>query len=158
MSFPISCLMFLRISSVLAFEFGAGEDDRPSRLCPLHKSPCARFVVTETTWVSFLNIVHVPSTENTLPLSSLRRLSFLLDTWLLILFQQLRSGPWSFEFSSSEQYEVLQTSSIVNKSSAHYIGQFLGQTKPTQSEAEQSPVILTAHSSHDHIWRHIACR
>ena len=57
-----------------------------------------------------LNIVHVLSTENTLPLSSLRRLSFLFNSRGLILFPQLRSGLWSFEFSSSDQYEVLQMS------------------------------------------------
>ena len=39
-----------------------------------------------------LNIVHVLSSENTLTLSSLRRLSFLFDSWLLLLFPQLRSG------------------------------------------------------------------
>ena len=32
---------FSSLSSVLAFEFGAGEDDRPFRLWPMHMSPCA---------------------------------------------------------------------------------------------------------------------
>ena len=34
-------------------------------------------------------------------------------------------------------------SSIVNNLSAHYFEQFLGHIKPKQSEAEQSPVILS---------------
>ena len=90
-----------------------------------------------------LNIVHVFSTENTLPLSSQRRLSFLFDTWWLIIFPQLCSRLWSFEFSSSDQFEVLQMSSIVDYLFVHCFEQFLGRTKPTQSEAEQSLVILT---------------
>ena len=93
------------------------------------------------------NIVHVHSTENTLPLSSQRWVSFLVDSWWLILFPQLLSELWSFEFSSSDQYEVLQTSSIVNNLSAHCFEQFLGRTKPRQSDAEQSPVILTCTTS-----------
>ena len=65
------------------------------------------------------------------------------DSWWLLLSPQLRSGLWSSEFSSSDQYEVLQTFSIVNNLSVHCFGQFLSRTKPRQSEAEQSPAILT---------------
>ena len=36
-----------------------------------------------------------------------RGLFFLFDSWWLLLFPQLRSGLSSFEFSSSDQYEVL---------------------------------------------------
>ena len=58
-----------------------------------------QFVMTETTWVPIKNIVHAPSTEHALTLSSQRRLSFLLNSWWLLIFPQLRCGPWSFEFS-----------------------------------------------------------
>ena len=77
------------------------------------------------------NIVYVPSTENTLTLSSQRRLSFLFDSWSLILVPPHRSEPWSFEFSSSDQNEVLQLSSIVNNSAFHCFEQFLNHTKPS---------------------------
>ena len=40
------------------------------------------------------NIVPLHSTENILPLSFQRWLSFLFDSWLLILFPQLRSELW----------------------------------------------------------------
>ena len=90
-----------------------------------------------------LNIVPVLSTENTLPLSFLRKLSGLLNSWWLILFPLFRSWLWSFEFSSSDQCEVLQMSSIVNNLFAHYFEWFLQRTKPKHSEAEQNLVILT---------------
>ena len=70
-------------------------------------------------------------------------LSFLFDSWSLLFFPQLRSGTLSFEFSSSDQHEVLQTSSIVHDLSAHFFERFLDRTKPRRSEGEQSPVILT---------------
>ena len=67
------------------------------------------------------NIVHVPSTENTLPLSSQRRLSFLLTVTSF--------RTWSFEFSSSDQFEVLRLSSIVNSSASHVFEHFLDHYK-----------------------------
>ena len=48
------------------------------------------------------NIDHVRSTESILLLSSQRsqrRLSFLSDSWSLLLSRHLRFGLWSFEFS-----------------------------------------------------------
>ena len=86
-----------------------------------------------------LNIVHVPSTDSILPLSSPRWPFF---PWLLLLFPQLRSGLWNFDFWSSDQYEVLQTSSIVNNLSAQYFGRSLSRTKPRQYEAEESHAIF----------------
>ena len=77
-------------------------------------------------------------------LSKRRTLSFDFDSGLLTLFPQDRSDLWCFEFSSSDQYEVLQTSSIANNLFAHYFERFLNRTKPRQPEAEQSPVILTS--------------
>ena len=88
------------------------------------------------------NIFHVPSTENTPPLASWRRLFFLFGPWWLNRFRQHPSGLWSFEFSSSDQY-VSQVSSIVNNSACHCFAPFLDHRKPTQSEVEQNFVILT---------------
>ena len=45
------------------------------------------------------------------------------------------------EFSSSDQFEVLQLSATCL--SVHYFERFLAGTKPRRPEAEQSPVILT---------------
>ena len=87
-------------------------------------------------------IVRLLSTENTLPLSPPRRLSFLFDSWWLIPFPQHRSGFWSFEFSSSDQFEVLQLFSIVD-SSAPGFAPLLDHKKPTQSGVEQNSEILT---------------
>ena len=94
--------------------------------------------MTETTWVSFGTL------SMCLPLKTLLHFPLNVDflSWL-ILFPQLRSRLWSFEFSSSDQYEILQTSSIVNNLSAHCFEQFLGRTKLRESEAEQNPAILT---------------
>ena len=94
------------------------------------------------------------------------------------LFPFWTLGDWSpfhniapdsevLEFSSSDPYEVLQLSSIVNNSASHCFEQILDRTKQTQSEAEQNSVILTCsilpgsylrafHSLitvHDPIWR-----
>ena len=97
---------------------------------------CQRLLCHDWKCMSLLwNSVHVPSTENTLTLSSERMLSFLFDSWWLILGPQHRSGLWSLEFWSSDQY-VLQLSSIVNHSAFHYLEQFLDRTKPRQSEIE----------------------
>ena len=141
-SLPDSFDGFCPSPSVFAFELDAGEDDRPFRLWPAPLFPeamCHDWDFMRLLW----NTVHVPSPENTLPLSSQPRLCFLFDSWWLLLFPQLRYGLWSFEFSSSDQYEVLQLSSILNYSVVHCFEQFQGRTKPKQSEAEQSPVILT---------------
>ena len=43
----------------------------------------------------------------------------------------------------SDQCEVLQLSSIVNNSAVYSFKLFLDRTRPTQSEAEKNPVILT---------------
>ena len=80
LSKELSCLLpdpcddsFPSPSVCFAFEWDAGEDDRPFCLWPLPLFPVA--------YMSLLwNTVHVPSTENTLPLSSQRRLSFLFDS------------------------------------------------------------------------------
>ena len=77
--------------------------------------------------------------DSILPLSSQR----LFDSWSLLLSLLLHSGLWRFEFSSSDQHEVLQMSSILNYSVVHCFAQFLGRTKLKQSEADQSRVILT---------------
>ena len=90
-----------------------------------------------------LNTVHLLSNDSILPPSSPRRLSFLSGSWLLLLSQRSRSGLWSFEFSSTDPFEVLQLSSILNSSVAHWFVQFLGRTKPIQSDAAQNPALLT---------------
>ena len=69
--------------------------------------------------------------RNSLPLSSQLRLSILSDSWWLTLIPRHRSEPWSFEFSPSDQHEVLQTSSMVNNLSVHCFERFFGRTKPT---------------------------
>ena len=46
------------------------------------------------------------------------------------------------EFSSSDQYEVLQTFPIVKNLSFHCFQRFLDRTKPRRSETEQGPVIF----------------
>ena len=72
---------------------------------------CQRPLCHDWNYMSLLwKIVRVPSTENTLTLSSQRRHSFLHDSWWLTLVPQLHFGLWSFEFSSSDHYEVLQLS------------------------------------------------
>ena len=98
-------------------------------------------VMTETAWVSF-GTLPMCLPLKTLSLSPQRRISFLFDCWWLILFPQHRSRLWSFEFSSFDQHEVLQLSSIVNYSAVHCFKQFLDRIKPRQCEAEQNPVIL----------------
>ena len=130
------CFVCLSPSVCFAFEWDAGEDDRP-----LVSDFCHSFQgLLDHDW-NCKSIVHVPSTENTLPLSSQLRLSFFVSWWL-IPSPQHRSGLWSFEFSSSGQNEVLQLSSIVN-STAPCFAPFIDHTKPTQSEVEQNSVILT---------------
>ena len=65
-----------------------------SHLCPLF-SKCWRVM---TDWICMTlpwNIVHVPSTENTLPLSSQRKGFFPYDSWWLIYFPQHWSDIWS---------------------------------------------------------------
>ena len=61
-------------------------------------------------------------------------------------FHHIVPNPGGFEFSSSDQYEVLQLSSIVNSSAFHYFEQFLDHTKPTQSEVEQYSAIFDLYS------------
>ena len=101
---------------------------------------CFQWLIHDWNYMSLLsNIVQLLSTDSILPLSSKR----LFDSWWLLLFPQFRYGLWSFEFSSSDQYEVLEMSSILNYSVVHCFAQFQGRTKPKQSEAEQSPVFLT---------------
>ena len=74
-----------------------------------HRASLLELVCHGWNYMSLLsNIVHVLSTQHNLTLCSPRRLSFLFDSWWLILFPQLRFGLWSFEFSSSDQYDVLQ--------------------------------------------------
>ena len=89
------------------------------------------------------HIVHLPSTESILLLSSQRRLSFLIDSWKLLLSPQFRSGLWSFKFSSLDHNEAFQLFSIWNSSVAFCFEKFLGRTRTTQSEAGQNPAILT---------------
>ena len=138
-SFPLCCLMFLRIFLPLRQSW-------PSNL--VREQTIVLFVSDRRTSLLVLvchdwNYMSLLSTENTIPLSSLRKLSFLFDSWWLLLFPHLRSELWSLEFSSSDQYEVLQTHSLVKNLSAHHFEQFMGHRKPQQSEAEQSPEILT---------------
>ena len=104
-----------------------------------HRASLLELVCHDWNFMSLLsNIVHVLSTQHTLPVSSPRMPSFLFDSWWLILFPQLRFGLWSFEFSSSDQYEVLQMSSIVNNLSVHWFERCLDRTTtPRRSEAEQ---------------------
>ena len=65
---------------------------------------CFQGLIDDWNCTSLLsNIVHLFSTESILPLSSRRRLSFLFDSWSLLLSQQLRSGLWSVEFSSFDE-------------------------------------------------------
>ena len=137
-SFPLCCLILLRVCLPLRQSWPSNLVREKtivllvSDLC--HR--CRRSLSHDWNCMSlFWNIVHVPSTENTLPLSSQRRRSFLFDSWWLILFPQLPSGLWSFEFSSSDQYEVLQMSSTVNNLSVYCLERFLDRTKPGRSDS-----------------------
>ena len=84
------------------------------------------YVMTGTTWVSFpfvfaltfsasdddypsclWTINQLLSTDGILPRSSPRRLFSLFDSWLLVLFPQLRSELWSFEFSDDGLFTSL---------------------------------------------------
>ena len=72
----------------------------------------------------------------------LRMLCFLCDSWWLIPVPQHRFGLWSFDFSTSDHYEVsLQLLTIVRCSIVPC--NFLDHTRPSQSEVEQNSVILT---------------
>ena len=145
-NFALCCLMFLKIFLLLrqSWPSSSVQDKTIVLFASDHRTSLLVQVRHDWNYVSLLrNIVHVPSTENTLTLSLLRKLSVLFASWWLLLFPQLRSGLWHFEFSSSDQQEVLQKSSIVNNLYVHYFERFLDRTKPRQSEAEQSPVILT---------------
>ena len=94
-------------------------------------------VMTETTWVSFgtLTMCLPLQTLSHLPLN-VGFLSFLtLGDCSSLSTTSFRT--WSFDFSSSDQYEVLQTILILTNSVVHCFWQFLGRTKSRQSEAEQ---------------------
>ena len=114
-----------------------------------------------------LNIVHVPSTDNTLPLSSHRRLRFLF--WLLVTdpLSTTSLRTWSFEFSLSDRYEVF--TAVFNW---WWVGSFVravswSYTKKSQSGVERNLPILTCTIlpgsnlkvlysqliKHDNIWR-----
>ena len=85
----------------------------------------------------------MPSTENTLPLSS-HNVGFL--SFLTLGDSSFHNFVPDSELSSSHhlnQYVVIQTSSIVNNLSNHCFDRFSNRTKPRRSEAEQSSVILT---------------
>ena len=90
-SIPLCCLMFLRIFLPLRQSWPSNlvrEDDRPFRLWPFPLSP--------KDGRSSLKLHE----SNTIPLSSPRKLSFLFDSWRLLLFPKLRSRLWNFKFSS----------------------------------------------------------
>ena len=135
---PDPCEDFCSSPSVcFSVESDAGEDE-----CRFCLWPLPLFPVTLGSWLKLhesplelLSVCLPLKTLSHFPLS-VGFLSF-FDSWWLILFPQHRSGPCSVEFSSSDQYEVLQLSSIVD-SSAPCFAPFLGHTKPTQSEAEQN--------------------
>ena len=59
-----------------------------------------------------------------------------------MLVPQHRSEPLSFEFTSSDQHEVLQLSLIVNSSAFFCFQPFLDHIKPLQSEVDQNSVIF----------------
>ena len=63
------------------------------------------------------------SSDSILALSSQRKLSFLFDSWLLLL------SPL-FDFSKFDQHEVLQMSSILKNSVAHCFEYSLIHTEP----------------------------
>ena len=126
------------------------------------------FVMTETTWASFRTL-SMCFPLNTLSHFALHgELSFLFDSWWLILFPQRRFGLWSFEFASSDQYEVLQMSSIVNNLSVHWFERFLDRTTTSRrSEAEffnfdlynHSRIISESISRADNwTWSHLASK
>ena len=83
---------FSTSSSGLAFEFGAGEDDRPFRPWPPYKSLC-----NSSSWLKLHEspFEHCPCAFHW-KLSSQRRLSFQFDSLWLISFPQLRSGTLKF--------------------------------------------------------------
>ena len=123
-SFLLCGLIPLRIFLSLAVSLGFRNCCGSGRL-----SFASDWLVRDWNCMSLLsNIVHVPSTENTLPLSSQRRLSFLLNSWSLSA-TSLRTLKFR---ASSDQCEVLQMSSIVNNLFAHYFEWFLDRTKPKQ--------------------------
>ena len=107
----------------------AREDDRPFRLWPFPLFP-----VTSRSWLK----LH----EYTLPLSSQCGLSFLSDSWRLILFPQHLPEP---EVSSSHyliDMKFLQLSSIDDRLAPSF-APFLDHTKLSQSGVEQNFPILT---------------
>ena len=89
------------------------------------------------------DIVHVPSTE---------KLSYFPLNTGFLSFMTLVTDPLSttslralkFPFSSCSQYEVSLQFLIAYSLVTHCFEQFLDRTRPTQSEAEQNPVILTS--------------
>ena len=108
-SFPLCFLVFFEGFFLpfvsLGLRIGCGRRRSSfSSLTTAHVS-LYKFVMTETTWVSlFLNVVHVHSTENTLTLSSQRRLSF--------LFELLETDPFSTTSFQTLKFRVLIVWSI----------------------------------------------
>ena len=112
LSFPVYCLIPVWIvvphrQSVLP---SSGMQEKTTillvsdpRLC-FKKLGCHNWNYMGLLWIT----VHVPLTENTLLISSQRKLSFIFDSWWLIPFPQHRSGLWSFEFSSFDQNEIFR--------------------------------------------------
>ena len=136
-SFPVYCLISVRIFV-----------PRRQSVLPAYgmRDKTIAFFVSDIWNCNSLlwNTVHVPSTGNTLPLSSQRRFCFLFDPWQLILLPQHRSGPWSFEFSSSDQYEVSQQFFFIVESLVlHCFVQLRDHTRPSQFEVEMNSVMLT---------------
>ena len=108
-NFPLRCRMFFADfsspSSGVAFEFGAGEDNRIFRLWapPLFPEASSRLDLHESPFEHcpcVLTWKHSPTFQ--------RWLSFPFDSWSLLLSLQLRSRLWNFEFSSFDQDEVKQ--------------------------------------------------
>ena len=99
--------------------------------------------MTETTWVSFRTLF------SCFPLTEFSHFPFFagfspfltLGYWLL--FPLVRSRPWGFASSLSDQNDVLLMSSVWNSSVVRCFEYSLVHTEPIQSEAEQNPEILT---------------
>ena len=86
------------------------------------------------------NIVHLISTENILPPSYQRRLSFLFDRSFCTLKFRVFI-VWS-TWSLTDVFFLIFHNSVF-----HCFWHFLGRTKPRQSESEQNPAIFQNHIS-----------
>ena len=130
--------------SLVAFEFGAGEDVHSFCLRSSLPLPEALTPWWKPTRVSFRTL------SSCLPLPAIshfpfkRWLYFPFDSVSLLLHESYRFGLWGSDFSSSGQKTSSLMFLILNILFVLRFAPFLDHTEPTQSATEQNTLILTS--------------